>query len=70
MGQGKFKFTVKESADGTAWIAAEPIGRAAVDLLPGVLGFGLRREATLQEAGDVADFMNDTIATINYTLVR
>ena len=69
MAEGKFKFTVKESADGMLWIAAEPMGQAAVDLLPGMLGFGLSGQGTLEEARDLAEFMNDKIATIIYTVL-
>jgi hypothetical protein len=46
---GRYRFTVKETADGTPWLAAEPAGEK-IEGLYGLLGFKLEKGTTLEEA--------------------
>ena len=71
--RGRYSFRVKEAADGTPWIAAEPagdtikiVGSKGGDLQ---IGFFLRPGATIDDAQKVAEAMNRWIAeTILYDL--
>ena len=63
--RGQYRYTVKEREDGTPWIAGEPsgdmlkiIGTEGDDLN---IGFTLRPGATLEDARNIAKFMNDRI---------
>ena len=68
--RGRYKFTVKESAKGTPWIAAEPMGPEPEVLCEGILGFDLREGATLDEAREIAHFLNDHVAWVSYTKIE
>jgi hypothetical protein len=73
--RGRYRFTVKEMADGKPWLCGEPtsgeplriIGAdgedlgVGFDLRPGTLG---NASATLEEAHKVARFLDDWIAEI------
>jgi hypothetical protein len=66
--RGDFRFTVKESADGTPWIAAEPSGKL-LPAIPGQLGFELKAGTNYEEAKSVAAFLNTHIAAITHTTI-
>jgi len=66
--RGQYSYRVKETADGTPWIAGEPagdplkiIGTDGSDL---EVGFTLRPGTTYQEALEVAKCTNEWIAEI------
>jgi hypothetical protein len=54
--RGQYRFTVRESAEGTPWLVAEPAAGAGLEV--GNIGFSLRPSATLEDAHEVAEFMN------------
>jgi hypothetical protein len=56
--RGDFRFTVKESANGTPWIAAEPSGPPR---------FRAKTRTNYEEAKTVASFLNTHIAAIIHT---
>ena len=55
----RFRFTVKESADGTPWIAAEPSGKL-LPAIPGELGFELKAGTSYEEAKSVCRLSQHT----------
>jgi hypothetical protein len=63
---GRYRFTVKETARGTFWLAAEPAGNTIEDLY-GLLGFELETGTTLEEAQRFADQMNYRITSLTLT---
>jgi hypothetical protein len=65
---GEFRFTVKEGADGTPWIAAEPQGQTMPALKDAFVGFGLPEGVTLAEAYRTADFMNKHLQSMSLTI--
>jgi hypothetical protein len=66
--KGQYRYCVKESEDGTCWIAPEPDGDVLKIIGPKGddlgLGFTLRQGATLEEAHELAACMNRWIADI------
>jgi hypothetical protein len=52
----QYRFTVKEGADGRPWLVAEPAAGTGLEV--GNIGFSLRSTATLEDAHEVAEFMN------------
>jgi hypothetical protein len=66
--RGDFKFTVKESSDGTPWIAAEP-SEKLLAAIPGQLGFELKAGTSYEEAKSVAAFLNTHVAAITHTTI-
>jgi hypothetical protein len=65
--RGQYRFTVKESARGAFWVAAEPAGDTIKSLDDCVLGFDLEPGATHGHAVAVADFLNRNIVAITLT---
>jgi hypothetical protein len=63
---GRYRFTVKETARGTFWLAAEPAGKT-IDGLYGLLGFELEQGTTLDEAHRIANLMNVRITSLTLT---
>jgi hypothetical protein len=63
---GRYRFTVKETARGTFWLAAEPAGET-LEGLYGLLGFELERGTTLEEAQRIAGLMNERITSLTLT---
>jgi hypothetical protein len=59
---------VKETADGSPWIAAEPTGDTLVNL-PGHLGFELRSGTSHDFAKTLAAYLNTHIVAITHTHV-
>jgi hypothetical protein len=64
---GRYRFTVKETARGTFWLAAEPAGET-IEGLYGLLGFELEKGTTLAEAHRVADLVNERITSLTLTI--
>ncbi|MDQ1387463.1 MAG: hypothetical protein QOF56_917 [Acidobacteriaceae bacterium] len=63
---GPYRFTVKETARGTFWLAAEPAGKTIEDFY-GLLGFELQTGTTLEEANRIASLMNERITSLTLT---
>ena len=64
--RGEYRFTVRESAGGVPWLAAEPKGDRN-PWLNSVLGFELRPETTREEAENLAQVLNGYIVAIGLT---
>jgi len=56
------QFTVKQPAEGTPWIVAEPSGGGTLEVSE--IRFNLRPSATNEDACDIASFMNLWITEI------
>jgi hypothetical protein len=65
--RGHYRFTVKESARGHFWVAAEPAGDTIKSLDDCVLGFDLAPGASHGHAVAVADLLNRNIVAITLT---
>jgi hypothetical protein len=66
---GHYRYTVKERADGTPWLVAEPSeGRIAMLEGDAFIGFDLFPGTTLNQAYAIAEFMNRHLATMNMTV--
>lgn len=65
--RSKYRFTVKEFGDGTPWIMLEPDGQDLACLGDGFLGLDLKPGHTLDDAQEVASFLNKHITTMAYT---
>ena len=68
--RGEYKFTTKEYSEGTPWIAAEPLGNIINFPGDGFLGFDLKRGTDLNEAKEIAKFMNDNLSAISLTTTK
>jgi len=64
--RGSYRFTVKETARGTFFLAAEPAGDT-LEGLYGLLGFDLEEGTTLEDAMRIADLMNNKITSLTLT---
>jgi hypothetical protein len=64
--RGSYRFSVKETARGTFFLAAEPAGDTLKGLY-GLLGLHLEEGATLAEALRIADLMNSKITSLTLT---
>jgi hypothetical protein len=64
--RGTYRFTVKETARGTFFLAAEPAGDT-LEGLYGLLGFNLEEGMTLEEALRIEDLMNSKITSLTLT---
>jgi hypothetical protein len=60
-------FTVKAHADGTPWIACEPLSGSLSILKKGILGFDLPDGCTHQQAEQIAARLNNNIKNVTYT---
>jgi len=63
--RGEYLFTVRESASGGTWLAAEPTER--IPWFDGVLGFELRPNTTREEAENLAQILNGYVVAIGLT---
>ncbi len=63
-----FRFTVKESASGTPWIAAEPTHEMLGNqfLKQALIGFDLKPEANLEQAQAIAAYMRKHIKGMRF----
>jgi hypothetical protein len=66
--RGGFRFRVKELADGTPWIMAEPLRNEVLFLKNAFVGFDLTPGTTLSQAERIAEFMNEHIDTMSMTV--
>lgn len=66
--RGEFSFTVKEFADGTPWIMAEPDRQMMPALKDAFIGFDLPDGTTFEQAHKVADFMNRNLPSMSMTI--
>ncbi len=66
--QGEFCFKVKEGADGTPWVYAEPLRETMPALKNAFIGFGLPRGTTLPQAERIAKRMNENLVTMSMTI--
>jgi hypothetical protein len=64
--RGTYRFSVKETARGTFFLAAEPAGESLKGLY-GLLGFHLEDGTTFEEALRIADLMNNKITSLTLT---
>jgi hypothetical protein len=62
--RSEFTFEVKQRPDGAPWIAAEPRGKEVV--FKGLLGFDLPSETTLEQAKEIAAYMQRLFRSISY----
>jgi hypothetical protein len=62
--RAKFTFTVKESADGRPWIAAEQLEDGMPSLV-GQLGFDLRPGTTFDQAKDIAKYLRERVVGLS-----
>jgi len=60
-------FTVKEFADGTPWIAVEPLAGTLSCLGDGFLGLDLKPGTDYRKAEEIAAFLNQAVAGVSYT---
>lgn len=65
---GEFKFTVKESGDGTPYLAAEPLRSKMTLLDDAQMFFELRKGTNIDEAHRIAKYLNQHIGTVGITL--
>lgn len=67
--RARYVFKVSQYADGTPWIATEPVDGDLAVLTPvkGFLGFDLRTGTTFEQAEEIAKFMNEHIEAISCT---
>lgn len=65
---GEFKFTVKEFADGTPYLAAEPMRSAMTLFDEAQMFFQLRPGTDIEEAHRIAKYLNQHISTVGITL--
>jgi hypothetical protein len=70
--RGRYRFTVKEGAEGRPFLAAEPIGDVidAFTQLGAILSLELRPGITLEQSRDFERMINDwvTAVTLSYSL--
>jgi hypothetical protein len=66
--RGKFTFTVSEFSNHTFFIYTEPDRRTMPALEDAFIGFDLPEGTTLEQAHNVADFMNKNLAGISLTI--
>ena len=65
--QSAFRFTVKESGDGTPWIECEPYEPGLSAIGDGYLGLRLRDGIGITEAQEIASLLNKKIKSISHT---
>ena len=67
--RAQYVFKVSEAADGTPWISTEPLRAEDIPLLEhAFIGFDLPRGTTLEEAQQIARYLNDNLESISVTL--
>ena len=66
--RASYVFTVKEFADGTPWIMAEPLKKNTIKFNgDGFLGFDLPKDIGMGKANEIAKFLNDNLEGISLT---
>ena len=67
--RARFRFAVKTSADGTPWIALEPLDvqLRGEDLPAGIFGFDLPEGTTGSRAEEIANYLDDNISGFSFT---
>ena len=65
--RGNYKFTIKESASGTPWIALEPLGEGIELPNKGFLGFDLPRGVDMKKATEIARYLNENLSSLSLT---
>jgi hypothetical protein len=66
--RGEFVFTIKEFADGTPWITAEPRDDKAVELFgEGFIGFDLPKGTDYTKAKAIARYLNENVKSLSLT---
>jgi hypothetical protein len=67
--RARFTFNVKGSANGTPWIAFEPLeGQLQGEgLPPGIFGFDLPEGTTGEKATEIAGYLDDHLASFSFT---
>ena len=65
--RGKYRFTVKESANGEPWIMLEPLGETLPLLKNGFISFDLRAGITLDDAQKLTQELNKEITGVSVT---
>ena len=67
--RARYVFKVAEFSDGTPWISTEPFSSDLKILQPlkAFLGFDLPKDTTLEQANQIAQFLNEHIAAITCT---
>jgi hypothetical protein len=65
---GRYKFKVKEYADGTPWIAAEPLGRGLPIAEIAIIGFDVPGNTSLKKTREIAAYLNQNLANVKITL--
>jgi len=63
----KYRFTVKESSSGKPRLVLEPSRETLQVLGNGILGLNLQPGATIEDAQEIANFINDNIVSVSYT---
>ncbi len=69
--RAKFRFVVKAYADGTPWIAFEPLhGQLKGEGLPsGIFGFDLPPGTTGERAEEIASFLDEHVENFTFTQI-
>ena len=65
--RAKYVFTIKEFAEGTPWIMAEPLNGGINLPNDGFLGFDLPKGTSMAKAKEIAKFLNDNLEQISLT---
>ncbi len=65
---GEFKFTVKEFADGTPYLAAEPLQSKMTLLDEAQMFLQLQPGTDIEEAHKMAKYLNQHISTVGITV--
>lgn len=66
MKSAEFQFVVKKREDESPWIALQP-KNAGFEDIAGEIGLDLYRGTSLEEAKQLARFLNSNIKSVNYT---
>jgi hypothetical protein len=65
---GRYRFRVKEGAEGNPWIAAEPQGEEMPCLKHAFIGFQLPDRTALAQAERIADYLNQNLTGMSITM--
>ena len=65
--RAKFLFVVKESSDGAPFIVLESLKGTLPILEYGFIGLDLFEKTTIEQAGEIVDFLNNNVASVFYT---
>ena len=67
-GRDPCRFVVKEYGEGVPYIMMEPCGGDLALLKIGNLYFDLRKGATFEEVHEIAEYLNENIESLAYTI--